>query len=62
MDEKGIMLGLIGKTGVIVSKHEKKQYITEPRNREWVSLIGCIPLKPGCRRPRPWFIFKGKQH
>jgi hypothetical protein len=56
------MLGVIGKTKVIVSKHEKKQYMTEPGNREWVLLIECIPLKPSCRRPRPGFIFKGKQH
>jgi hypothetical protein len=62
MDEKGVMLGIISKTKVIVSRHEKKQYMTEPGNREWVSLIECIPLKPSCQRPRPWFIFKGKQH
>jgi hypothetical protein len=56
------MLGIISKTKVIVSRHKKKQYITKPRNREWVSLIECILLKLSCRRPRLWFIFKGKQH
>jgi hypothetical protein len=64
MDEKGVMLGIIGKVKVIISRHEKKQYMTEPGNREWATLIKCILLKSGpCRpRPRPWIIFKGKQH
>ena len=56
------MLRVISKVKVIVSKHEKKQYITKLGNHEQASLIKCIPLKPGRRRPCPWFIFKGKQH
>jgi len=64
MDEKGVLLGIIGKVKVIILRHEKKQYMTEPRNREWATLIECVPLKASaCRpRPRPWIIFKGKQH
>jgi hypothetical protein len=34
MDEKGVMLGIISKIKVIVLRHEKKQYMTKPRNRE----------------------------
>jgi len=60
MDEKGIMMGLIGKVRVIVSKYDKKIYMTQPGNREWVSLIECISLDG--RRIRPWVIFKAKQH
>jgi hypothetical protein len=57
------MLGIISKVKVIISKHEKKQYITEPGNCEWVLMIECILLKAGCRlRPCLWFIFKGKQY
>jgi hypothetical protein len=60
MDEKGIMMGFIGKVKVIISKYEKKVYMVQPRNREWVSLIECISLDG--RRTRPWVIFKAKQH
>src|SRR6266480_1859128 len=60
MDEKGVMMGFIGKVRVIVSKHDKKIYMTQPGNREWVSLIECISLDG--RLTRPWVIFKAKQH
>lgn len=60
MDEKGIMMGFIGKVKVIISKYEKKVYMVQPGNREWVSLIECISLDG--RRTRPWVIFKAKQH
>ena len=60
MDEKGVMMGLIGKVRVIVSKYDKKIYMTQPGNREWVSLIECISLD-GCWI-RLWVIFKVKQY
>jgi len=44
VDEKGLMMGFIGKVRVIISKYEKKVYMTQPGNREWVSLIECISL------------------
>jgi hypothetical protein len=34
IDEKGVMLGFIGKVRVIVSKYDKKVYMTQPGNRE----------------------------
>ena len=34
MDEKDIMIRLIGKVRVIVSKYNKKIYMTQPGNRE----------------------------
>ena len=60
MDEKGVMMGYIGKVKVVISRHEKKIYMTQPGNREWVSVIECISLDG--RRTRPWIIFKAKQH
>jgi len=60
MDEKGVMMGYIGKVKVIVSKYDKKAYMTQPGNREWASLIECISLDG--RRTRPWIILKGKVH
>ena len=60
MDEKGCMMGVIGKCKVIVSQHKRKQYITQCGSREWVSLIECISTTS--RLLPPWFIFKGKQH
>jgi hypothetical protein len=60
MDEKGVMIGFISKVKVIISKYEKKIYMVQPRNREWVSLIKCISMDG--RRTRPWVIFKAKQH
>jgi hypothetical protein len=58
MDEKGVMMGYIGKVKVIVSKYDKKIYMTQPGNREWASLIKCISQDG--RRTRPWAILKGK--
>jgi hypothetical protein len=60
MDEKGVLMGCIGKVRVIVSKYDKKAFMTEPGSREWVSLIECVSLDG--RRTRPWIIFKGKLH
>ncbi len=44
MDEKGFMMGVIAKLRVMISKHEKKTYMTQPGNREWVSLLECVSL------------------
>ena len=51
INEKGIMMGLIRKVRVIVSKYDKKIYMTQPGNREWVSLIECISLDGHWIRP-----------
>ena len=59
MDEKGFMMGVIAKLRVMISKHEKKAYMTQPGNREWVSLLECVSLT-GKSLPL-WMIFKGKQ-
>jgi hypothetical protein len=60
MDEKGCMLGVIGKLRVIVSRAERKPYMTQCGNREWVSLIECVSVSG--RVLSPWVIFKGKVH
>ena len=59
MDEKGFMQGVIAKYKVMVSKYDKKKaYMTQCRNREWVSLIECVSMDG--RSLPPWIIFKGK--
>lgn len=45
MNEKGFMMGVIAKLRVMISKHEKKAYMTQPGDREWVSLLECVSLK-----------------
>ncbi len=56
MDEKGFAQGVIGKLKVMISKYEKKKYMTQCGNREWVSLIECVSMDG--RVLRPWIIFK----
>ncbi len=58
MDEKGFMQGVLSKMKVI-SRHEKKQYMTQCGNREWVSVIECVSLNG--RLFPSWVIFKAKQ-
>lgn len=60
MDEKGCMMGVVGKVRVIVPKREKNQVLAQCGNREWVSLIECISIDGRCLPL--WVIFKGKQH
>jgi helix-turn-helix, Psq domain/Tc5 transposase DNA-binding domain len=44
MDEKGCIMGVIGKTRCIISKHEYQAALTQCGNREWVTLIECASL------------------
>ena len=60
IDEKGVAIGAISKTRVIIPKKEISQYMTACGNREWVTLIEAIGLSG--RSLKPWVIFKGKQH
>ena len=60
MDEKGVMMGASEKVKVIISKNEKRQYMTASGSREWVSLIECISVIG--KAQDPWIIFKGKMH
>ena len=59
MDEKGFLQGFIEKLKVMIGKYEKKAHVTQPGNREWVSLIECISMDG--RLLTPWIIFKAKQ-
>jgi hypothetical protein len=59
MDEKGFAMGLLGKTKVVISRHEKNTSMTQCGNREWVSLIECISIDG--RALTPWIIFKAKR-
>jgi hypothetical protein len=58
MDEKGIMTGANEAVKCIISKHEKKLFMTAIGSREWVSLIECISMAN--KTCPPWIIFKGK--
>jgi hypothetical protein len=58
MDEKGVMLGMIGKSRCIIPKEQKKQYMTQPGDREWSTLTECISMTG--RVLPPWIIFKAK--
>jgi hypothetical protein len=63
IDEKGILIGLIHKTKVIVSILEARKSCLknciQPGNREFVTLIECISTSG---RPLSlWVTFKGKQ-
>ena len=59
MDEKGVMMGMIGKSKVIVSRFEKQKVQIQDESREWSTLIECISM---CGRLLPpWIIFKGKR-
>jgi hypothetical protein len=58
MDKKGVMMGVIAKLRVVVSRKNKKPYMTQQGKREWVSLIECISLDG--RVLSPFVIFKCK--
>ena len=60
MDEKGFMQGVVGKFKVMISKYEKKAYMTQCGNREWVSLIECVSVDG--RILSPYIIFKAAVH
>ena len=60
MDEKDVMMGASEKMKIIISKKEKRQYMTASGSREWVSLIECISVIGEAQDP--WIIFKGKMH
>jgi hypothetical protein len=60
MDEKGVMMGVTVKMRVVVDRGTNHPNMTQPRGREWVSLIECI-----CSNGRvlsPGIIFRAKQH
>jgi hypothetical protein len=63
IDEKGILIGLIHKTKVIISILEaRKSYLKsriQPSNREFITLIEYISTSS--QLLSPWITFKGKQ-
>ena len=60
IDEKGFMQGVVGKFRVMISRQEKKEHMTQPSNREWVSIIKCVSAVGGLLRP--YVIFKAAIH
>jgi hypothetical protein len=59
MDEKGVMMGVIGEEKVIVNALEKgnKSYIIQDGSREWATLLSCI--SGDGRYSSLYAIFKG---
>jgi hypothetical protein len=45
-------------TKVIISRSKRKKYMTQYRNRKWVSLIKCVNIIRAVLDP--FVIFKGK--
>ena len=56
MDEKDVMQGVVAKLKLMVSAKERKKYMTQDGNLEWVSLLECISMTG--RFLRSWVIFK----
>ena len=54
------MQGIIAKFKVMISRYKKKEYMTQPGNREWVSTIKYISVVN--RLIRPYIIFKAAIH
>ena len=44
MNEKDVMMRVTEKMKIIISKNEKRQYMTASDSQEWVSLIECISV------------------
>jgi hypothetical protein len=44
INEKGILMGIIKKVKVLVSKYKKNHYIIQDSSCEWVTLIEYISL------------------
>jgi len=42
MNEKGVIVKVLAKQKVVCSRTNKKPYMTQPGNQEWVSLIKCV--------------------
>lgn len=57
MDEKGYIIGVIGRLKVIISKQEKKAFMTQDGNRQWVTLVECISMAAN-KLLRPSIMFK----
>ena len=60
MNEKDVMMRVTEKMKIIISKNEKKQYMTASDSWEWVSLIECISVIEEAQNS--WIIFKDKIH
>jgi DDE superfamily endonuclease. len=60
MNKKGVMMEATEKVKVIISKNEKRQYMTASGSQEWVSLIECISVIG--KAQDSWIIFKDKMH
>jgi hypothetical protein len=55
MDEKGFMLGVVGRTKRVFSKASYeaggRRSIIQDGNREWVTLLACICADGSCLEP-----------
>jgi hypothetical protein len=60
MDETGFMMGIAATAKVMVRRGKHDRFVSQPGNRQWATVVGCIS-GAGEVLP-PWFFFKGKQH
>ncbi len=60
MDETGIMMGVLGRNLVVISRSMALQYMKQPGNKNWISVLGTISATG--RVLPPFIIFKGAHH
>ena len=60
MDETGIAKGVLGQSLVVVPQTTATQYMRQPGNKSWVSILGTISGN-GEALP-PFLVFKRAQH
>ena len=58
MDEKGEMMGVMGRFDVLIPKEQKEAIIVQDGKRDWVSVIEAISA--GCKNLPAFLIFKAK--
>jgi DDE superfamily endonuclease len=62
MDEKGLMLGPVQRSTVLVSMEQKQAYIRDGGKQEWVSIIECVKGGVNCKAISPFIISRSKRH
>lgn len=61
MDERGLMLGPVQRSMVLVTMEQKKGCIREGVKQDWVSIIECIKGGNSCKAIPPFIVSKGKR-
>jgi hypothetical protein len=59
VDEKGFSMGLVDSVKIIVSVEEAQEFVAQPGNRDWTSVIECI--SGNCYSLPAFVVFEGQQ-